>query len=194
MKIDANKFASIKSILEYLGSNISVCITQIHALTGSDTASYLFNVSKTKVLKRIQENMKCLLYIKIFGYSTVLEEGAKSEILKFIQCICYDGQETESLTDLRVRLYRNMKTKSSQNMPADKYSLEQHILRAHYQTWIWMHVNVKIISDVDLQEYGWTKMVDKELSKTYVTPLWYKSKSFHRSLCIRLVRTSIFQA
>ena len=162
MKIDANKFASIKSIVEYLGSNISVCLPQIHALTGSDTTSYLFNVSKTKVLKRVQENMKSLLYIKNLGNSTLLEEGAKSEIFKFIQRICYDGKETESLTELRVRLYRKMKTKSSQNMPADKYSLNQHILRAHCQTWIWMHVNVKIIPNVDLQKYGWTKMVDEE--------------------------------
>ena len=138
--------------------------------------------------------MNSLLYIKNLENSTVLEEGVKSEIFKFIQRICYDGNETESLTQLRVRLYTKMKTKSSQNMPVDKYSLEQHTLCAHYQSWIWMHVNVKIIPDVDLQEYGWTKMVDEELSETYVTPLWYKSKSFHRSLCIRLVRTSIFQA
>ena len=93
-----------------------------------------------------------------------------------------------------MRLYRKMKTKSSQNMPADKYTLEQHILRAQYQNWIWMHANAKIISDVDLQEYGWTKMIGEELRETFVTLLWYKSKSFHRSLCIRLVRTSIFQA
>ena len=92
------------------------------------------------------------------GNSTVLEEGTKSEIFKFIQRICYGGKETESLTELRVILYKNMKTKFSQNMPAAKYSV-------------------------------WTKMVDEELSETYVTPLWYKSKSFHRSPCIRLVRT-----
>ena len=146
------------------------------------------------MLKRVQENMSSLLHIKKLENSTVLEEGAKSEIFKFIQRICYDGKETESLTELRVRLYRKMKTKSSQNMPADKYSLEQHILHAHYQTCILMHVNIKIIPDVDLQEYGWMKMVDEELSKTYVTPLWYKRQPFHRSLCIRLVRTSIFQA
>ena len=194
MKIDANKFASIKSIVEYLGSNISVCLSQIHALTGSDTTCYLFNVSKTKVLRRVQKNMNSLLYIKNLGNSTVLEEGSKSEIFKFIQSIFYEGKETESWTELRVRLYTKMKTKSYQNMPADKYSLEQHISRAHYQTWIWMHVNDRIIPDVDLQEYGWTKMVDKELRETYVTPLWYKSKSLLRSLCIRLVRTSIFQA
>ena len=194
MKIDADKFAFIKSIVEYLGSNISVCLPQIHGLTGSDTTSYLFYASKTKVLKRAQENMNSFLYIKNLGNSTVLEEGAKSEIFKSIQRICYDGKETESLTELRVRLYRKMKSKTSQNMPADKYSLEQHISCAHYQTWIWMHVKVKIILDVDIQEYGWTKMIYEELSETYVTPLWYKSKSFHRSLCIRLVRTSIFQA
>ena len=168
MKIDANKFASIKSIVEYLGSKLSVCLPQIHALTSSDTTSYLFNVSKTKLLKRAQENMNSLLYIKNLGNSTVLEEGTKNEIFKFIQRICYDRKETESLTDLTVRLYRKMKTKSFQNMPADKYSLEQHILRAHYQTWIWMRVKVKIIPDLDLQEYGWTKMVDEELSETYL--------------------------
>ena len=194
MKIDANKFASTRSIVGYLGSNISVCLPQILSLTGSDTTSYLLHVNKIKVLKRVQENMNSLLYIKKLENSTVLEEGVKSEFFKFIQCICYDGKETESLTELRVRLYRKMKTKSSQNMPAEKYSLEQHILPTHYQTWIWTHVNIKIIPDVDLQEYGWTKMVGEELSKTYVTLLCYKSKSFYRSLRIRLVRTSIFQA
>ena len=116
------------------------------------------------------------------GNSAVLEEGAKNKIFKYIQRTCYDGKETESLTELRVRLYRKMKTKSSQNMPADKYSLNQHILRAHCQTWIWTHVNVKIIPDVDLEGYGWTNMVDEELSDTYVTQFWYKGKSFHRSL------------
>ena len=113
MKIDANIFASIKSIVEYLGSNISVCLPQIHAITGSATTSYLFNVSKTKVLKHVQENMNSLLYIKNSGNSAVLEEGTKSEIFKFIQRTCYDRKETESLTELRVRFYRKMKTKSS---------------------------------------------------------------------------------
>ena len=74
MKIDANKFASIRSIAEYLGSNISVCLPQILALTGSDTTFYLFNVNKTKILKHIQENIKSLLYIKNLENSTVLEE------------------------------------------------------------------------------------------------------------------------
>ena len=120
MKIDANKFASIKSIVEYLGSNISVCLPQIHALTGSDTTSYSFNVSKIEVLKCVQENTNSLLYIKNLRNSTVLEEGAKSEIFRFIQRICYDGKETDRLMELRVSLYRKMKTKSSLNMPADK--------------------------------------------------------------------------
>ena len=108
MQIDANKFASIRSIVEYLGSNISVCLPQKLALT--DTTSYLFNVNKTKVLKRVQ-NMNSLLYIKNLENSTVLEEGVKSEIFKFIQRIYYDGNETESLTQLRVRFYTKMKTK-----------------------------------------------------------------------------------
>ena len=112
--------------------------------------------------------MSSLLHIKIWKIQ-VLEEGAKSEIFKFIQRICYDRKEKESLAELWVRLYRKMKTKSSQNMPADKYSLDQHILHAHYQTCILMHVSVKIIPDIDLQEYGWMKMVDEELSKTCYT-------------------------
>ena len=77
MKSDANIFASIKSIVDYLGSNITVCLPQIHALTGSDTTSYLFNDSKTKVSKRVQENMDSLLYIKKIGKFSSFRRGCK---------------------------------------------------------------------------------------------------------------------
>ena len=64
MKIDVNEFTSIKSIVEHLRNNISVYLPKMHAFTGSDTTSYLINVSKTKILKRVQENMNSLFYIK----------------------------------------------------------------------------------------------------------------------------------
>ena len=61
MKVGANNFAFIKSIVEYLGSNIYVCLPEMHALAGRDTTSYLFHINKTKVLRRVQENI--VLYI-----------------------------------------------------------------------------------------------------------------------------------
>ena len=82
------------------------------------------------VLKRVQDNMNSLFNIKNLGNSTVLEEGAKGEIFKFIQCICHDGKETENLTVLRVRLYRKMRTNSSQNIPTDKYYV--HIIKFEF--------------------------------------------------------------
>ena len=101
MNVDANKFTSIKSIVEFLGNNISVYLPQIHALTGNDTTSYLFHVSKSKVLKRIQENMNSLLYIKNLGKSTVLKEGIKKETFKFIQRVCYNGKENGQIGGLK---------------------------------------------------------------------------------------------
>ena len=63
---------------------------------------------------------KQLIVHKKFGKFNSFRRGAKSEIFRFIQCICYDGKETDRLMQLRVSLYRKMKTKSSQNMSADK--------------------------------------------------------------------------
>ena len=60
---------------------------------------------------RVRENMSGLLYLKNLGNLTVLEEGAKSKIFKFIQCICHDGKKTESLTELRMRLYKKNENK-----------------------------------------------------------------------------------
>ena len=77
MKIDANKFSSIKSIVEYLGSNISVCLPQMHALTGSDT-TYLFNVSKTKVfIESSPGEHEQLIVNKKFGKFNSFRRGCK---------------------------------------------------------------------------------------------------------------------
>ena len=55
------------------------------------------------------------------------------DVTKFIQTVMYSGKEDESLVSTRVCLCKAMKTKSSQALPSDSDSIQQAILRVHYQ-------------------------------------------------------------
>ena len=50
MKFDHAKYVNICKVVNHLGSEVSARLTQIHAITGCDTTSFLHNVGKVKVL------------------------------------------------------------------------------------------------------------------------------------------------
>ena len=61
MKYDDEKYACIKTIVEYLGDEISECLPQIHAITGCDQTSAFFRKGKVKIVKnfRIKNYVVC---------------------------------------------------------------------------------------------------------------------------------------
>lgn len=173
MKIDFNKYVNIRKIVDHFGLPISKTLPHIHAVTGCDTTSYLYGVGKVKVLKKLQKSEESLNLIENLGATVNITEDIKEDAVKFIQCLCYSGNLDESLVETRVRLYKSMKTKSSQSLPADPSSLEQHILRVHYQLWFWRQLNTKVIQELQLDEYGWSIQKDADSSENYVVPTWY---------------------
>ena len=63
------------------------------------------------------------------------------DVEKFIQTVSYSGKEGETLTETRVRLYKQMKTKTSQSWPPDEKSMLQAIKYVHYQVYYWSNVD-----------------------------------------------------
>ena len=45
------------------------------------------------------------------------------DVEKFIQTVCYSGKKEESLTEITVRLYEQITTKTSQSLPSDGKSM-----------------------------------------------------------------------
>ena len=52
-KYDAEKYANISKICDYLGKDICELILAFHTATGSDATSYFFRAGKEKIFKKI---------------------------------------------------------------------------------------------------------------------------------------------
>ena len=57
LKYVYDTFADIKLIVEYLGETIYDHLAAMHAITGCDTASYFYRMSKIKILQNMQNRL-----------------------------------------------------------------------------------------------------------------------------------------
>ena len=101
--------------------------------------------------------------LNTIGISCKVSDTAVKDDEKFMQGVCYSGKEEESLTETRVRLYKQMKSKTSQTLPPDEKSMLQAIKRVHYQVCYSSRVDETILSDTLLQDNGW--IIDNENEK-----------------------------
>ena len=138
MKVDHEKYVDIKMIVDRFGYEICLKLPHIHGMTGCDTRSYMFGVGKVKVLKKIEKDPSQLHLLIDLGSKNSFKEDAQQNVIKFIQCVCYNGKLGETLVDTRFSMYKAMKIKSSQSLLADPDSMIQHVLRAHYQLYYWL--------------------------------------------------------
>ena len=87
----------------------------------------------------------------------------------FIQTVCYSGKEEDSLTETRVRLYKQMNIKTSQSLPPDEKSMLQTIKSIHYEVYYCSTVDETIVSGILLQDNVWIILNKNE----EVRPLWF---------------------
>ena len=72
---------------------------------------------------------------------------------KFIQTVCYSGKEEDSLTETRVRLYKQINIKLIyQSLPPDEKSMLQGILSIHYEVCYCSAVDEAILIDILLRD------------------------------------------
>ena len=88
---------------------------------------------------------------------------------KLIQTVCYSGKEEDTVTDTRVRLYKQMNIKTSQSLPPDEKSMLQAIKSIHYEVYYCSTVDEVIVSDILLQDNVWIV----ENKNEEVCPLWF---------------------
>ena len=87
--------------------------------------------------------------------SCKVSDTTVKDIEKFIQIVCYSGKEEENLTETRVPLHKQMKTKTSQSLPPGEKLMLQAIKCVHYHVYYSSSVNETILSDSLLQDNGW---------------------------------------
>ena len=101
-----------------------------------------------------------------------IEDGDYKQIEEFIRTAVYTGKSNEDYVDTRVRLYKNLKVKSSMPLPPDPLSVIQVIRRAHHQAYTWFHCGDPIIAHLALEDNGWS------VKEQEVKPIWFVGSQF----------------
>ena len=57
---------------------------------------------------------------------------------EFMRSVVYAGESSENDLDTKVRIYKNLKRKTSMTIPPDPHSVELAIKRARLQTFTWL--------------------------------------------------------
>ena len=169
MKIDHEKYVDVGKVYDFLGENVSMHLPNIHAISGCDTTSFFYGVGKFKLLKKVMKNQDSLDHLSSLGESKELDLQSIKDIMVFVQTVMYSGRRDESYVDTRVRLYKAMKTKSSQSLPPDPDSIHQAVRRVHYQVYYWLRFAEKSIQYISLEDNGWTI----DVAKSLVEPVWF---------------------
>lgn len=112
------------------------------------------------------------------GKERELNDSDIEEVKEFVWVVMYSGKENESYVATRVRLYHNMKVKSSLSLPPDLHSLKQAILRAHWQTYYWLRCTEAQVEDLSFEGCGWTWVVQESRIK----PVWFTCSQMPPSL------------
>ena len=93
-----------KSVKEKLGQEICRHILFIHAISGCDTTSGLYGISKGRPLKKFVSDTHFREHLKVFDSLPVSKEEIVKAGEQVIVCL-YNGDPEEELDGLRFRRY-----------------------------------------------------------------------------------------
>ena len=167
MMYEHGKYADIGKIVEFLGKEVCLALPAIHSLTGCDTTSYFFRVGKCRTFKKILKQTGTLQLLNSLGDKRELDDKDVMDIKEFIRTALYSGTASEDYIDTRIRIYENLKVKSSMPLPPDPLSVVQVIKRAHHQAYTWYHCDMPVINKLQLENNGWIIKDDT------IEPLWF---------------------
>jgi hypothetical protein len=102
-----------------------------HSITGSDTTSFFYGISKKKAYKVYEQDANLL---KGIGEAELTDE--KIKLAEAFICKLYN-QVTDEAWDLMFG-----KSKSPESLPPTSDALKLHIERVHFQASMWKRANV----------------------------------------------------
>ncbi|MCH2406132.1 MAG: hypothetical protein MK200_08070 [Nitrosopumilus sp.] len=135
----------------------------LHCFTGCDTVSAFSGKGKAKPLNLMKNHLEYILLFQALGQSWTISEDLVKGLEKFV-CHLY-GSKTNDVNKLRYKMYCSRKAElSCELLPPCFSSLNQHILRANYQTKIWRSSLIPNPAVPSPEGHGWYLNENNELA------------------------------
>ena len=167
MQIDHNKFVNVGKIAQFLDESTCLQLPAFHSLTGCDTTSYFYRISKTSVFEKARKN-KSLYLLEQLANERTLDEDGEASITKFIYETIYSGKRGDDLVTTRIRQYDKVRVKTTQSIIPDPGSIKHLIQRANMVAYYLKPFSSPVIEKIDPCESGWLREENGCL-----IPLWY---------------------
>ena len=165
LKQRTSKGLRVRDILKtkvLLGPDICRLLPFIHALTGCDTTSRIYGISKGSAIKKAKTDPQFGAQADVF-----LKESSKDDIVAAGECVLvglYGGVPLEGLDLLRFRRFANKVMSSSSyvqvcTLPPTSAAAKYHSMRVYYQVQEWMNTDKKLVP----KDWGWSIVQNKLL-------------------------------
>ena len=158
-------FSPLHVIASKLGE-LTACkvLPAIHYLTGCDTTSKVGTKRSAVNTALVDKHGKCqTLWKDLRGFGqttcelTLEQQFTKAEA--FLVKVLKPTYTVKTMDDLRDFLYHHLDTKTIEELPATSYSIREHIKRAFYGTYQFVHCLDNYT--LDPAEYGYERIDDR---------------------------------
>ena len=92
LQTDNGKIVTVEKIYQNVGKTTSWCLPEFHILTGCDTVSQFFGISKTCAFERLMEDTSVAHLIEKIGESAPVSEDLLYQVMSFIEKYVYRGK------------------------------------------------------------------------------------------------------
>ena len=165
----AVKCWDIKKTKVVLGESVCRCLPFLHAITGCDTTSRMFGISKGAALKKMNgdELKECA---EVFNSNSSKDDIVKAGENAIV--MLYGGVVIEGLDLLRFRKFVHKVTTSSKcvqvhTIPPTSAAAAYHSMRVYYQVQTWTRTS----NDLVALDWGWSYDDNKLVPiKTHLAP------------------------
>lgn len=165
-KIESRVYSS-KSFDEFKGAKPNILL--LHAISGCDTTSAMFQIGKKKVVKLLESRLdlqNCAQYFKHAqsNEKTIIENGTR------LMLAFYNAPQKESSLDTWryncfIKATRLNKPVKLSSLPPTSHAAQQHLLRVFLQVQKWLDNNL------NPENWGWSEVNNCfEPIKTFLPP------------------------
>ncbi|CAG9820817.1 unnamed protein product [Phaedon cochleariae] len=134
--------------------SVATHILLLHAISGCDTSSSLFNIGKAKFVNALQKAPKIGTSLELFKKQDVDEQVLAKAGERLLIAVYGGGEDVRSLNELRFKCFTKSVSKAKFNLatlPPTTEAAEQHIYRSYLQVQMWLGY------ELDATKWGWTR-------------------------------------
>ncbi|MES9882593.1 MAG: hypothetical protein ABW185_17120, partial [Sedimenticola sp.] len=154
----------LKPVYNAIGPAIADALPSFHAFTGCDTCGKFHGKGKLTCWNcLLKQPRRTIDAFATLGRSETISEDIRTALEGFV-CSLYrkSGSHATELAGLRWELFKTSQAESDK-LPPTKAALDQHLLRAAYQSFVWSHLEEAKPIYPPPNEFGW-----KETDELYV--------------------------